>query len=349
MGKKPKRKNLKPPGKCIFCGERPLSKEHIWSDWLQQILPRQALRAEGTTEMFDTQGVLLPPTQRVIQGDVGTKKVKVVCIECNNTWMSRIVEEAKRYAPKLISGEQMQLDPVGQRAIANWIGLSALMANQITKARHKLPKSDVDHFYKMHASPPHWFIGIGYFVGNPGISFNHAHIATSLQDRNGTVSTDFVKHSFAAIIGHLFTLVDVSDQPDHPLAQFPVALVYRPNIANIQPSSPGVDIPFPPPGACTIHGPEHFWPGSQAYEVTTGSFRDGRRPPRRGREAAQLSDGFFFARLSAIYRLPKKAGIHPRRASLRRFFAARKTHAPLYLVPICVSRIVAQDRITAAR
>jgi len=31
---------VKPHGRCIFCGGTGLSKEHIWSDWLSGLIPR---------------------------------------------------------------------------------------------------------------------------------------------------------------------------------------------------------------------------------------------------------------------------------------------------------------------
>lgn len=137
MGKKPK--TQQPKGTCVFCGRSPpeiqMSKEHIWSDWLQDVLPRYGTR----TEAFTTDLLKKPHTIQVKQGDVSTKKVRVVCTECNGGWMSGIVNKAKPIAAKLISGEELQLDAGAQQALANWLGLAALMANQLPSPSTRFP------------------------------------------------------------------------------------------------------------------------------------------------------------------------------------------------------------------
>jgi hypothetical protein len=266
MGKKPKRANLKTPGTCLFCRRSPpeikMSKEHIWSDWLPEILPRQHSRSEGYTT-----NVGKGATYTIHQGDVGTKKVRVVCTDCNNGWMSQIVTAAKPYAMALISGQNIYLDQNGQRAMANWIGLSALMANQITKSRHKLPKEDIDYYYQNHLPPPHWFVGVGYFVGMRGTSFNHGLAPlVALDTRSGERSTILVKHAFAAILGNLFTLVDIDVNGSLVGRPPPVGSFYAPHIVGIQPSA-GPSIQFPPPPICFIVGPNHFWQGTHAWRI----------------------------------------------------------------------------------
>jgi hypothetical protein len=262
MTKPPKRKNLRPPGKCLFCGGgavpgNPMTKEHIWSDWVQKILPRLPSRTEGHSGK----------NVKHFQGDVGTKKVRVVCRECNGGWMRNIVDAAKPYAKKLIDGDTFQLDLTGQRALTNWIALSALMANRITKSRHQIPPDDIAYFYARHEAPPHWFVGIGHFVGLRGLSFNHSAFALVGRDtRDGSESIMFVKHSFATILGNLFTLVDANVGLDHPLAKIPAGSAYLPNIVSLQPNA-FPQIPFPGPDICIIHGPEHFWPGTHAYGI----------------------------------------------------------------------------------
>jgi hypothetical protein len=56
-----KRQNLKGPGKCLFCGGgavpgNPMSKEHVWSDWIGDIIPRAEYRYESLFYRSDTPG-----------------------------------------------------------------------------------------------------------------------------------------------------------------------------------------------------------------------------------------------------------------------------------------------------
>lgn len=238
-----------------------MSQEHIWSDWLSEILPRQISRSEGyTTDLVNVE-------YKEHQGDVGTKRVRVVCTDCNNGWMSQIVTAAKPYATSLIRGGNLYLDRECQRAMANWIALSALMANQITKSRHKLPQEDVAFFYANHQPPPHWFVGIGYFLGLRGIAFNHALAPLVIHnEQTGERLPILVKHVFASIIGNLFTLVDV-DVKGLMIGTPPgLGSFYEPHVIGIQPSA-GPSIQFPPYPLAFIMGPTHFWPGTSAMRV----------------------------------------------------------------------------------
>ena len=267
MGKKPKRSNLKPPGTCLFCKRSPpdikMSKEHIWSDWLDEIIPKQSTRTEGFTPNIETN----PHNWVSYQGDVGTKKVRIVCTDCNNGWMSQIVENAKPYARQLVNGERISLDEVGQVAMADWIALSALMADRITKSAHKLPESDIAAFYDHRGAPANWFVGIGFFVGHRGISFNHASFPVGfLDERDGSKSIVFVKHAFASILGNLFTIVDVDVDISQPGLPPAIGPVYLPHIVAIQPRTAPV-VPYPPPSPCIIWGPDHFWVGTHALAV----------------------------------------------------------------------------------
>jgi hypothetical protein len=213
----------------LFCKRSPpeikMSKEHIWSDWLRQVLPPIKGRFEGFTANIGTQ----PHTWQNHEGHVRTKRVRVVCRVCNERWMSAIVQNAKPYAKKLITGEAFSLDEKGQQTIASWVGLSALMANQITKSKFKLPASDVDHFFQHHKPPSHWFIGLGQYVGDPVLAFNHAPLRMGFEDvRDGSQSTTLVKHAFATIIGNLFTIVDVVTDCNLPFGPPPNGPAYVP-------------------------------------------------------------------------------------------------------------------------
>jgi hypothetical protein len=168
---------------------------------------------------------------------------------------------------RLINAESFVLDEIGQRAMAKWIGLSALMANRVAKTQHKFPNEDIANFYNHKEPPPHWFIGIGRFSGLRGCSANQGIYVEGIRDvATGEESVAFIKHAIAATMGDLYTLVDANIHTSHRLAKVPPGPVYAPHIFSIQPLTlPG--IPFPPPRASTIWGPHHFWPGTNASEV----------------------------------------------------------------------------------
>jgi hypothetical protein len=146
------------------------------------------------------------------------------------------------------------------------VGLSALMVNQITKARFKLPASDVAHFFQYHKPPEHWFIGLGYYVGDPVLASNHAPLRLGFEEQDGSQSTVLIKHAFATIIGNLFTIVDVVTDCILPFGPPPNGPAYVPYIIGVQPRI-FKSIPFPPPSQSIIWGPGQFWPGTHALRI----------------------------------------------------------------------------------
>jgi hypothetical protein len=68
------------------------------------------------------------------------------------------------------------------------------------------------------------------------------------------------------VLGRLYTLVDVNVNAPDDLIKISPVHIYAPQIVGIQPITLA-GIPFPAPPACTVWGPHHFWPGTQAQEV----------------------------------------------------------------------------------
>jgi hypothetical protein len=171
MAKRPKRANLKPPGHCIFCGSGDLSKEHVWSDWLNQVL----LYPKVSYRIFDEEIQEPLPfskprrSQRVEalrqQGTLTSLKVKVVCKSCNNGWMGKIVERAKPTVLRLLSGEAAVIYPTQQRELAAWIALCCITAEYIPGNDQVVPAAQRRYIFRHHRPPEEWSIFIGHFSG----------------------------------------------------------------------------------------------------------------------------------------------------------------------------------------
>lgn len=254
-------------GTCIFCDGTGLSKEHIWSDWLDQVLPKAAYRYEAYyAGGRDVDGDVKSIAPRRRQGSVQTKKFRGVCERCNNEWMSKIVDDAKPYATKLIKGEPIVLTMKAQSALASWLSLSAMMANRLAKLRHKFPASDLAHMFEHHTAPAHWRIDIGLYAEPDQVEFNNSHFAFILADtKTNEIASEFVVHAIATTLGHLYVIVYCAEPVDHRLARIVPANIHRPHLVPIWPSIGHISFPRPP--ELTITGP--LLPGGVAYEIAT--------------------------------------------------------------------------------
>jgi hypothetical protein len=134
------------PKICVFCGATPLSKEHIWSEWTYEILPKvKGSHVRGVSQ--SAKGNPKIKGLRYIknyQGEVNTIQVRAVCRSkskkggtnslgktgCNNGWMNHQEEAVKPIASPLILGKSFTLGQKEQRILSSWLATKLMVAEQ---------------------------------------------------------------------------------------------------------------------------------------------------------------------------------------------------------------------------
>jgi hypothetical protein len=107
---------------CAFCGHlRPLTKEHIWPDWLRGVFPS----LETPAHIF---GVVGDKDSWYYQKRPAfSRRAKIVCGECNNGWMSRLEMTAAPLITPMLTGERKVALNLGEQAtVAFWIVKTAM-------------------------------------------------------------------------------------------------------------------------------------------------------------------------------------------------------------------------------
>src|ERR1700694_5836463 len=104
--------------KCVFCGERKVSKEHVIPQWVGTVLPKPPKERWRHKEQ-----------ERVWATDHLDFTVKRVCRECNNGWMDQEIERRARPAlTGMIHGQDMTLTRELQARVATWAVKTHAMA-----------------------------------------------------------------------------------------------------------------------------------------------------------------------------------------------------------------------------
>jgi hypothetical protein len=164
MSKKQLRQNLRPAGKCIFCGGPGVTHEHLFSDWLRDLFPRSAADTHTIA-----QAVEWTPRPRFVrqvrQGHSGTRTVRKVCLGCNSGWISEIDDAASRFAPPLIQGQSITVTREAQEALATWFAKIATVADARLHADSVVLQSDRDWILRRSLPPLLWQIWIGSYQG----------------------------------------------------------------------------------------------------------------------------------------------------------------------------------------
>ncbi|WP_145727884.1 hypothetical protein [Nitrospirillum viridazoti] len=161
-----------------------MSDEHLWSTWLARtgLIPL-------LSEHVELRGTKPRNSNPVIskfdkQGGAQTKRVKVVCTNCNNTWMSRREKDVKPYLIPLIKGEKADLTEIAQTTIAQWIFMKVLVAENDVY-RHYAPdpifnQITRDSFRISGKIPKGVKIGIGIHTGEEKWSLGFQRHAAGL-------------------------------------------------------------------------------------------------------------------------------------------------------------------------
>ena len=173
MGKKPSLIQSG-PRPCMFCGvRRPgnrMSGEHLWSDWMKDLLP------PGTEYIEELINFTAPPVKKIKdvitrsrQGGAHTKKIEVVCGDCNSVWMSKLENRVKPFAAPMIKGQFVALDKAARISLAKWITLKILVLEQEhpigTPPSPIHPQSSLCDFKDAQLIPSGIRIWIGHGVG----------------------------------------------------------------------------------------------------------------------------------------------------------------------------------------
>jgi hypothetical protein len=157
----------KPAGKCVFCGGRPLTKGHIWPDWIDSILGSTALGHIQEEGVFYTFTPRFPKTDFSLigkHGSAGQRKPRNTCLTCNGGWMRHREELAMRPVTTLIRGERSLLSPLDQMATASLLCLISMRIEFLGTQRAVSPQER--DYLRFNAIPSgSWHVWIARFDG----------------------------------------------------------------------------------------------------------------------------------------------------------------------------------------
>lgn len=153
--------------KCVFCGGARLTKEHVFPKWLHRVLPRpSASTVHETTWGFPALGEARRYKGRLNQtGDPLSKRLKIVCGECNNGWMSGLQERAHQLVTMLVQDRCEYFGDGDQESLAAWICMTSMVIEFADLATVAVPATARVAFANTRRPPPNWLIFVGRYEG----------------------------------------------------------------------------------------------------------------------------------------------------------------------------------------
>ncbi len=223
------------PMPCVFCNGTPVTKEHIFPQWLNRYFPPSEIQT------FE-QARYGPRAYHISRQSIGLDFcVRKVCSKCNNGWMSALETTSIPVLDPLISNLDLKfLSLHNQRQVALWAAKTAMMLD-ITQDRPILPKEKLARMRSHKAIPGGTRVWLGACAElYPLVTGLTVRIDTvNVNDRDESLPTGF----YAPIkIGHkclyvYFPMMDVVIQHPPP---------YGMALARIWPRRAS-DLPWPPP------------------------------------------------------------------------------------------------------
>lgn len=202
-----------PPKQCIFCGGQPVSKEHLFAEWLIPLFPRDASTSHtfGTFNWRDgnASGSPYQPTTQPRQGHVGSKKVRVVCQPCNSGWLSRLEERTKPILIPMICGDRCNLTPEYQQVLSAWAAKTSTVADCVLPRDNRISQDEKVWIMERQEPPQTWHVWIAAYNGESWRDlalYQHRGKLQSSPVRSPTINFHYI-HSTTFGLGHMLFLV----------------------------------------------------------------------------------------------------------------------------------------------
>jgi hypothetical protein len=163
---------------CIFCGTTPLTREHVFPNWMGTTLAKdpRKLPTPYTFERWSIEGEERPTNRSAWESKRPLDFVaRCVCKTCNVGWMSDIEGAAKPIVIPLIQGKQVELDTTSQATLGTWACMKAILAGYTHRPPLTIPQDWRSQLYENRAPPVDgWVVLITAYRGrHPALFASH--------------------------------------------------------------------------------------------------------------------------------------------------------------------------------
>lgn len=158
---------------CIFCGRKPVTREHILPDWLNGTR-NEVLRVRGE---YSGGRAGSAPLSRTWETDkLFDLKARIVCGPCNSGWMSDIENKAKPFIEPMVLGKGVELTPDAQSLVALWTSLRVVTGYYAFKHFRPLPDDWLASVRDDARAPENWTIVTTGYRGKRDAHFQSTEI-----------------------------------------------------------------------------------------------------------------------------------------------------------------------------
>jgi len=162
---------------CIFCGNGPLTEEHVLPRRLNRIVP---FAGDDHTEMMIT---IRPGQTRETAQEIRYRQppyertARCVCEPCNHDWMSDLDEAAEHVYSPLMRGEAIgRMGPGDQRVLAWWLAKVIAVMEYADRLQPGMSSSQHRWIMERKSPPPGTKVWIGDFDLPGDATYRYEHV-----------------------------------------------------------------------------------------------------------------------------------------------------------------------------
>lgn len=155
-------------GRCVFCGSRGLTKEHVWPRWLRGVLG-PSITSRG---FYSTSGMGRRRTYSHRSGSIESQRMRIVCERCNTGWMSRLQNNAKSRLLPLIRGHHMSLTEADHKILSAWSMMFTIIIEFFDLVTLAISQRERMEFSRIPVPNDSWMVWFGIADDFPW-SFHH--------------------------------------------------------------------------------------------------------------------------------------------------------------------------------
>lgn len=148
-----------------------MTHEHLFADWLKQYIPRELTEHRARTAFVGLHRDEISTKRHT--GDPHSQRLRCVCRECNNGWMSELQQAAKPCLVPMLEGKPIALHRRAQTVLAAWIAMTVMVAEHRNLELVAVPQSDRTYLLENLRPPSHWRIWIGRHKRIDAAMFTH--------------------------------------------------------------------------------------------------------------------------------------------------------------------------------
>jgi hypothetical protein len=145
-------------GRCIFCGGRGLTKEHVWPNWLRGVLDPSITTPR---HFYSTSGFGRRRSFAHRAGSIESRRLRIVCERCNTGWMSRLQNNAKSRLLPLIRGQYISLTEADHKILAAWSMMFTMIIEFLDPMTLATPQRERMEFSRIPVPNNNWMVWFG--------------------------------------------------------------------------------------------------------------------------------------------------------------------------------------------